>query len=114
MPVIIGRFIESDGPLADSRLTGSYPETGLWDAPNSVSKALTKVNSLGSNSGPLIALPSPFAHFATGLARGAAQRVYVSGSVKRSCINHAVGNAQSSLVHGAFRRIGDLPKNLAG
>jgi len=32
-----------------------------------VSKALTKVNSLGSNSGPLIALPSPYAHFETGL-----------------------------------------------
>ena len=31
-----------------------------------MSKALTKVNSLGSNSGPLIALPSPYAHFETG------------------------------------------------
>jgi hypothetical protein len=39
---------------------------GLGEAPNSVSKALTKVNSLGSNSGPLIALLSPYAHFETG------------------------------------------------
>jgi hypothetical protein len=32
-----------------------------------VSKELTKVNSLGSNSRPLIALPSPYAHLETGL-----------------------------------------------
>ena len=31
-----------------------------------MSKLLTKVNSLGSNSGPLIALPSPYAHLETG------------------------------------------------
>ena len=52
---------------ADCRQTGNYPETGLWDAPNSVSKALTKVNSLRSNLRIVVALHSPCALRETGL-----------------------------------------------
>jgi hypothetical protein len=49
------------------RQTGNYPETGFWDALNSVSKALTKVNSLGPNPRIVIALRSPNALAETGL-----------------------------------------------
>jgi hypothetical protein len=47
--------------------TGNYPETGLWEALNSVSKALTRVNSLGPNPRIVIALRSPSALAETGL-----------------------------------------------
>jgi hypothetical protein len=49
------------------RQTENYPETGLWEAPNSVSKALTKVNSLGPNPRLVNALHSPNALLETGL-----------------------------------------------
>jgi hypothetical protein len=38
-----------DKDLHGSRQTGSYPETGLWEASNSVSNELTKVNVLWPN-----------------------------------------------------------------
>jgi hypothetical protein len=46
--------------------TESYPETGLWEAPESPSKMPTKVNSLWPNPGLLIALHSPYALLKTG------------------------------------------------
>jgi hypothetical protein len=46
---------------------GSYPETGLWEALNSVSKALTRVNSLGPNPRIVIAFRSPSSLGETGL-----------------------------------------------
>jgi hypothetical protein len=49
------------------RQTGSYPETGLWEVPKSVSKMPTKVNSLRPNPRLLIALHSPIALPQTGL-----------------------------------------------
>jgi hypothetical protein len=45
----------------------SYSETRLWETSTSVNKALTKVNSLGPNPKPLIALYSPSALPETGL-----------------------------------------------
>jgi hypothetical protein len=51
----------------DCLQTGNYPETGLWEALNSTSKPLTKVNSLRSNLRPVIALHSPRALRETGL-----------------------------------------------
>ena len=42
-------------------------QTGLWEALNSTSKALTKVNSLRSNLRPVTALHSPRALRETGL-----------------------------------------------
>ena len=52
----------------DRRLTGSCPETGLWEAPNAVSKVATKVNPLWRNLRLVIALHSPNALLETGLS----------------------------------------------
>jgi len=44
-----------------------WPEADLEKAPNSISKALTKVNSLWPNPRLVIALHSPYALLETGL-----------------------------------------------
>jgi hypothetical protein len=52
------------------RLVGNQEvihRAGLWEAPNSISKALRKVNSLWSNPRFVIALHSPNALLETGL-----------------------------------------------
>jgi hypothetical protein len=67
--IIVAQHIgeESNESWVVCWLHGSYPETGLWEAPNSVSKALTEVNSLGPNPRLVIALHSPNALLETGL-----------------------------------------------
>jgi hypothetical protein len=56
------------------RLHGSYPETGLWETPESLSKVPIKVNSLCPSPRLLIALHSPYPVLETGLRRCPAEK----------------------------------------
>jgi len=59
--------IRSNRQPAPAAICQRYPETRLWEAPNSDSKMLAKVNSLWPNSRCVIALHSPSAPLQTGL-----------------------------------------------
>jgi len=61
----------TDGPVFGRAVGyGSYPETGLWEAPNTVSHELSKVNPLWPHPRTVIALYSPHALLETGLRLG--------------------------------------------